>query len=525
MADDPDAPPQVDTSQPNPPPATPTVMPQGPASPPLGQENLGIPSSIQQKATQSARPGVPIVWQLISDMRNAGQPGHPGTRLEGFESFLGNFINALGQGFANEGHGPGAWARGAGAALTAPLNREVAAQQFGSQQAEAAQQQQLQAAQTQETQQRAALTGQQAQVAGMRIPMMGPDGNPIMVNGQPIMIPATQGLQYSGQMMRGVGAAQVAGQARLGVAELQAQTLAGKAAKYIPDVGPDGQRFYHVMNPQGKEIGQTEVNAIPSLMQRTSNTVEWKDDGKGGFEALPKTTTSGPNIPGRTPAAQPAGGASKVTGQVSMPSGNSPKYPAPSAEKWMTWTEPGTGRMVAGPAATGRQQGATDMAQLNGQEVRDVTNARHAVNLMTKVGDPNKPETQGVLQLINGLDADGKLGVLASRWNSFMTTGVGHQPGDDPRIITLIDKNMLGDTATMLAHFGASGGRSPQMLQHFLDLANSRKMDGPTLKAGVMAMTDYMKDRSMTPSSTTPQTGGGGKEIHYKIVNGQLVPQ
>jgi hypothetical protein len=73
---------------------------------------------------------------------------------------------------------------------------------------------------------------------------------------------------------------------------------------------------------------------------------------------------------------------------------------------------------------------------------------------------------------------------------------------------------MLGDTATMLAHFGASGGRSPQMLQHFLDLANAKKMDGPTLKAGVMSMVDYMTDRAMlagTPGNTysSPATGGG----------------
>ena len=137
---------------------------------------------------------------------------------------------------------------------------------------------------------------------------------------------------------------------------------------------------------------------------------------------------------------------------------------------------------------------------------RDIENARSAVNLFNQRAPVDAkgnfdPAAAGELQLIDSLDKDGKLGILASRWNSFMTTGVGTSPGDDPRIISLINKNMLGDTATMLAHFGASGGRSPQMLQHFLDLANARKMDGPTIKAGVRAMADYMNERARFPSA------------------------
>lgn len=171
--------------------------------------------------------------------------------------------------------------------------------------------------------------------------------------------------------------------------------------------------------------------------------------------------------------------------------------------KWVTWQDT-NGRTIAGPRSEAKRLGVEDVADLQGQEIRDVQNARHVVTLLEKRGDPDKPETQGVLQLIDSLDRDGKLGVLASRYNRFVTSGVGASPNDDPRIITLIDKNMLADTGTMLAHFGASGGRSPQMLQHFLDLANSGKMDGVTLRAGAKAIDDYMKDRGMI----SEQTGG-----------------
>jgi hypothetical protein len=186
------------------------------------------------------------------------------------------------------------------------------------------------------------------------------------------------------------------------------------------------------------------------------------------------------------------------------------------------WNNPDTGKMEAG--AMSQAPKGSNPAQLGMQEVKDIMNARHAVQIMTKQGDPNDPVNQGTLQLIDSLDKDGKLGVLASRWNSFMTTGVGTVPGDDPRIISLLDKNMLGDTATMLSHFGASGGRSPQMLQHFLDLADSRKMDGPTLKAGVRAIADYMTDKAMYPGGAPPtgrmaplSSGAGGSPSGPKV--------
>ncbi|MGB9072733.1 MAG: hypothetical protein WCC22_08675 [Terriglobales bacterium] len=186
--------------------------------------------------------------------------------------------------------------------------------------------------------------------------------------------------------------------------------------------------------------------------------------------------------------------------------------------KWVTYTD-ASGRTIAGPLSAAKVSGATDMAELPAQEVRDVQNARHAVRLMTKTGDPNKPETNGVLQLIDSLEKDGKLGILSSRFNSFMTKRVGASPDDDPRIITLIDKNMLSDTAAMLSHFGASGGRSPQMLQHFIDLANSGRMDAKTLKYGTLAIADYMTDRAMLPGGGAGSQQAGGGSASGKAVS------
>jgi hypothetical protein len=173
-----------------------------------------------------------------------------------------------------------------------------------------------------------------------------------------------------------------------------------------------------------------------------------------------------------------------------------------------------------------QQSGAQNPAEVPAQEVEKIQNARQDLKLMTKLGDPNKPETQGTLQLIDSLDKDGKLGVLASRWNRFLTTGVGSEPGDDPRIITLIDKNGLQASLTALAHVGVRGAGSPQMLSHFENMANAGKMDGPTLRAGTKAIADYIGDRAMVPSAKggSASNGATGANVThvYNPATGQL---
>lgn len=248
------------------------------------------------------------------------------------------------------------------------------------------------------------------------------------------------------------------------------------------------QTFARLSQPQPGE-------SVPQAMARV-------------FGPAPKATA--PGLP------RPTGSRTVASHPVIGPDGQ-PLMGNASAKLNMKWVqgEDANGNQVAVPfSEAGGLKGTTEVPA---QEVRDITNARHVVTLLNKTGDPARPETNGVLQLIDSLDKDGKLGILSSRFNRFMTTGVGVSPADDPRIVTLINKGMLSDTGTMLAHFGASGGRSPQMLQHFIDLMNTGKMDGPTLKAGAKAIADYMSDRAMLPgrpragavAPTGAQTTGG----------------
>lgn len=69
------------------------------------------------------------------DATGVQAPSRPVSRAATFEDFLGNFIGALGKGFEASGHGPGAFARGFGGAVGAPLAMQQQQQQFAQQQA------------------------------------------------------------------------------------------------------------------------------------------------------------------------------------------------------------------------------------------------------------------------------------------------------------------------------------------------------------------------------------------------------
>ena len=189
-----------------------------------------------------------------------------------------------------------------------------------------------------------------------------------------------------------------------------------------------------------------------------------------------------------------------------------------SQTHWVSWTDPKSGRTVAGPMSQAKAAKAEYPAQVPTEEIRNITDARQVVRVIGKHGDEKSPESQGVLQLVDSLDKDGKLGIAASRLNSFLAGKVGTSPGDDPRIVTLLDKAKLAMTLSMKAHFGASGGRSPQMLQHFMEMANAKTMDATTLRAGFKAIKDYMEDRAMMADGQ----GQGGKDGGEQAIAVQL---
>ena len=100
------------------------------------------------------------------------------------------------------------------------------------------------------------------------------------------------------------------------------------------------------------------------------------------------------------------------------------------------------------------------------------------------------------------LDKQGKLGPLASRYQEFMAGTVGQ---GDPEVEELRTKMGLLATGLMQVHVGARG--SAQMLEHFEDMANAKKMDGPTLLSGLNAENNYVTRKAMIPKTSRFNTG------------------
>jgi hypothetical protein len=164
----------------------------------------------------------------------------------------------------------------------------------------------------------------------------------------------------------------------------------------------------------------------------------------------------------------------------------------------VTGTDPNTGKDVLVPMSQAKDMGLTGVMKADADMVNKATAARHWLQLADKQGDA--PESMGILQLIDKMDQEGKLGTVASRWNEFMSGRVG---SGDPEFAALRAKMGLSATKLMQAHVGSRGGSF--MLEHFEDLANAKKMDASTLRAGVRSELDYMNDVAMMPQNARAQ--------------------
>ena len=71
----------------------------------------------------------------------------------------------------------------------------------------------------------------------------------------------------------------------------------------------------------------------------------------------------------------------------------------------------------------------------------------------------------------------------------------------DPEVEELRTKMGLLATGLMQVHVGARG--SAQMLEHFEDMANAKKMDGPTLLSGLNAENNYVTRKAMIPKTSS----------------------
>lgn len=305
----------------------------------------------------------------------------------------------------------------------------------------------------------------------------------------------------------GIQKQNIATQGMLAGKQLEAAIMAGTVSKFVPDVDPQsGQMFYRTFNKFGKEMQPVDVNTIPSLMLRTSSTVEYKQDADGNIIALPKTTVSGPSLPGRgAPQAGQNAPARTSGGPRIVAKGNVPNL--------MVGSMP-DGTQIAGTFSDLQKAGASGISKLPANLAQQTVIARQLIApsglfaLAEKDLSKFKP---------------GELEALAPRWNEFLAGKVG---AGDPRYVALrTHVNGLLSTALMQAHVGNRGGEN--MMEHFEDIANAGKMNQQTLRAALQAERDYVTEKAMFPPKAqsglpSPNQTSGTGTVRMRAPNGQI---
>lgn len=273
------------------------------------------------------------------------------------------------------------------------------------------------------------------------------------------------------------------------------QTIGGLDAARIATINAGLKTRFNVLNP-GKDVPdyfQLQNGANPTDFDRMDKLLEATEKAKGTLAQQEQTQA----IRAQTFEL------SRDKSDMKPVMGNDPK----------------TGNAVMVPRSQAQQMGIQNPMDADADTVNKSLAARHWLSLAQKPADPGSkdPADQSITQLINNLDKEGKLGPLASRWNDFMARKWG---AGDPEYAALNTKMGLSTTLLQQAHVGNRG--SAQLLEHFEDLANQKKLDGPTLKAGFNSEINYMRERAMDPN---PPNYGGTAPGRSAAPNSSQLPQ
>jgi hypothetical protein len=157
-------------------------------------------------------------------------------------------------------------------------------------------------------------------------------------------------------------------------------------------------------------------------------------------------------------------------------------------------TDPKTGRTVAVPYSQAKQMGITDAAEMPSTEYSKALSGRQWLQLALTQAPKDAPASDmGISQLLDKMEKAKELGPLAGRWNDFMAGTWGSGNADYAALRTKMD---LSSTLLGSVHTGRLG---PYLLENLASLAQTKKMDGPTLKSAFNTEISYVKDRAMDP--------------------------
>jgi hypothetical protein len=325
-----------------------------------------------------------------------------------------------------------------------------------------------------------------------------PTGPPMMINGQ------TPGFEnVTGPNGQITIAPKVAG---------QPQTPAGPAVSpnqanlSIKGIGPTGNE--QVTSPADLRAGKPAIETpfIPPAMLGTARKESSQQTPEGGRVESSSTVKTLPGLPGApahsgTTPVPAAPGAPRVTAPLPVPAAIPPFNPANRTDK--------IAMDIANDAANWKEHtNAADkfaitsrMAQL-GLDPTNLTGSMRdrAQNARLILGHLN--DIQGI---INQADKDGDLGVVATRWNDFLTNKLGKDPTKTQVFAKLSSELGFLSTAVSMAHGGLRGGSSPTMVEHWEKALDAK--DPQTLRAKLGEAKKWMEgysqlDRGLSRQNT-----------------------
>lgn len=278
--------------------------------------------------------------------------------------------------------------------------------------------------------------------------------------------------------------------------------------------------FFNPLNPMGTHVTAPGVNAsvLPTVTGHTSVTnpdgsVVSSTQRSKVLTPLVKPAVTAPGVkaaPSETPVPTGPGAPAVPTTTPLPPRASVPPFdPANRLDSLVQQIANGdTTLEKAKTNARDKFQIEDRMAQLGltpaniTTSMRErATNARNILKEMDRIDG-----------IITQADKDGDLGVVATRWNDFLTNKLGSDPTKTQVFSKLSSDLGFLSTAVSMAHGGLRGGSSPTMVEHWEKALDAK--DPATLKSKLGEARQWMEqyaqmDKGLKGQPITPLQAGG----------------
>lgn len=263
------------------------------------------------------------------------------------------------------------------------------------------------------------------------------------------------------------------------------------------EIGPDGQ-------PTGRTAADFQ-GVVPALLgtETANSTQQLPGGGTVSSRTVRRTLPAAPGQakPAAGASGAPAAGASRPRAAASpttLPGFVKPFNPADSVDFRVAAIGRDAANWKMVNNAADRERVVKRMAEL-GIEPSNITGsmrerAANAGLVLQHLTDIDK--------ILAEAERQGELGIVATRWNDFLTNKIGQDTTKSQTFAKLQSNLGFLQTAVAMAHGGLRGGSSPQMAEHWAKALEAK--DPNTLRAKLGAAKSWMQGYASMTSGSLP---------------------